>query len=110
MLRLDPGPGNYAAYIYAYEKDSLDNHLENMANREKITVLEIELGKEPKTVEIYSGLKSLQPKIGGLIECVYPWEDNVGIICNEEGKIIGLPLNRSLRDDEGNIYESVVLL
>lgn len=107
LLRLDPTPGNYAAYIYAYDKDSLDEHLEDMRNREKITVLEIEPGKEPKTIEIYEDLYSLQNEVGGLIECVYPWDDSAGIIVNEEGKLMGLPLNRALRDNDGDIYDVV---
>ena len=107
LMRLDPAPGNYAAYIYAYDKDSLDEHLEDMRNREKITVLEIEPGKEPKTVAIYEDLHSLQDEVGGLIECVYPWDDAAGIIVNEEGKLMGLPLNRALRDSDGDIYDVV---
>ena len=107
LMRLDPTPGNYAAYIYAYDKDYLNEHLKNMADREKMTVLEIEPGKEPKSVEIYNDLYSLQNEVGGLIECVYPWDDEAGIIVNEEGKLMGLPLNRSLRDSDGDIYDVV---
>ncbi len=107
LMRLDPTPGNYAAYIYAYDKGYLDEHLDNMRNREKITVLEIEPGKEPKTVEIYEDLYSLQNEVGGLIECVYPWDDSAGIIVNEEGKLMSLPLNRALRDNDGDIYDVV---
>ena len=36
--------------------------------------------------------------VGGLIECVYPWQDNACIVCNDEGKLEGLPLNRTLDD------------
>ena len=38
---------------------------------------------------------------------VYPFEDNVGLIVNEEGKINGLPLNRALRDEKGEIYDVI---
>ena len=41
------------------------------------------------------------------IEVVYPFEDNVGLIVNEEGKINGLPLNRALRDEKGEIYDVI---
>ena len=75
--------------------------------KRKITVLEIEPGKEPEVIEIETGLESLQDRVGGLIECVYPWDDEAAIIVNEEGKIMGLPFNRALRDDEGNIYDAV---
>ena len=36
---------------------------------------------------------------------VYPFEDPVAIVCNEEGKINGMPLNRALRDESGKVYD-----
>ena len=33
--------------------------------------------------------------------------DDVALICNEEGKLIGLPWNRSLFDEEGNLYDVI---
>lgn len=48
-----------------------------------------------------------RPAVGGSIEAVYPFEDNVGLIVNEEGKLEGLPLNRALRDDQGDIYDII---
>ncbi len=38
---------------------------------------------------------------------VYPFEDPVGLIVNEEGKINGLPLNRALYDEDGNISDVI---
>ena len=57
--------------------------------------------------EIPSSLESLQHEVGGDIEAVYPFEEPVAIVCNEEGKMNGLPLNRALRDDSGEIYDIV---
>lgn len=74
---------------------------------DKITALLVESGEHPKTVEIGTGLKNLQEAVGGDIETVYPFEDSVAIICNEEGKIGGLPLNRALRDDNGEVYDII---
>ena len=37
----------------------------------------------------------------------YPFEDNVGLVMNEEGKIEGLPLNRAIRDENGQITDVV---
>lgn len=70
-------------------------------------VLMVEPGKVPYAVDIGEGLEALQAAVGGDIQAVYPYEDPVALICNEEGKYIGLPLNRALRDDEGNIYDIV---
>ena len=38
---------------------------------------------------------------------VYPFEDPVGLIVNEEGKINGLPLNRALRDENNEVYDVI---
>ena len=70
-------------------------------------VLMVEPGKVPHETEIEGGLKSLQAAVGGDIQAVYPYEDPVALICNEEGKYMGLPLNRALRDEDGNIYDIV---
>lgn len=72
-----------------------------------ITVLVVEPGKAPYAKEIDSGLESLQHEVGGYIQAVYPFEEPVAIVCNEEAKLEGLPLNRALRDDDGDIYDIV---
>ena len=76
-------------------------------NIETMKVLVVEPEKEPYVKEISSGLSSLQKEVGGFIEAVYPFEDPVAIICNEEGKLDGLPLNRALRDEDGHVYDII---
>lgn len=70
-------------------------------------VLMIEPGKVPHEVEIDSGLKSLQAVVSGDIQAVYPYEEPVALICNEEGKLMGLPLNRALYDEDGQMYDII---
>ena len=70
-------------------------------------VLMVEPGKSPYETEIEGGLESLQAAVGGDIQATYPFDDLVGLICNDEGKLIGLPLNRALYDDEGHLYDIV---
>ena len=70
-------------------------------------VLMVEPGKSPYAAEIESGLKSLQAAVGGDIQAVYPYEDPVALICNEEGKLMGLPLNRALYDEGGRMYDII---
>ena len=72
-----------------------------------MTVLLVEPEKYPRPVEIGKELSDLQEAVGGYIEVVYPFDEPVGLIMNEEGKLEGLPLNRALRDDEGQIYDVV---
>ena len=74
---------------------------------EKIRVLVVEPKKEPRIEEISSGLESLQQAVGGYIEAVYPFEDPVAIICNEEGKLNGMDYNRAIRDENGEVQEII---
>ena len=68
--------------------------------KEKMTVLYVKPGEKPKHIEIENDLEALQRAVGGYIEAVYPYEDPVALIVNEEGKLSGLPLNRALRDED----------
>ena len=110
MLRLNPNKGEYNAYIYAYDREMLDMFLQpqqEVQQEEPITVLVVEPEKVPYVKEIYPGLKSLQNEVDGWIEAVYPFEDPVAIICNEEGKMNGMPPNRALYDEDGQVYDIV---
>ena len=76
-----------------------------MSDKEKMNVLVVEPGKAPFLQEMGTDLSSLQNAVGGYIEAVYPYEEPVALIVNEEGKLNGLPLNRALRDDDGDIFD-----
>ena len=71
-----------------------------------IKVLIVEPGKNPYPAEIPNTLESLQSQVGGLIQALYL--SDAAIICNDEGKLIGLPWNRPLFDEDGNIYDILV--
>ena len=75
--------------------------------KEKMTVLAVEPGKEPYVQEISGSLESLQKEVGGDIQAVYPDKDTA-IICADEGKLMGMPFNRALRDEDGHIYDVLV--
>lgn len=76
-----------------------------MSHSKTIRVLIVAPCKAPYAAEIPSGLESLQEQVGGLIQALYI--DDVALICNEKGKLIGLPWNRPLFDEEGNLYEVI---
>lgn len=71
------------------------------------TVLKVEPGKEPYKETIREGLAALQKEVGGYIEVCYPFEEEVGLVCNEEGKLNGMELNRVLRDGRDQIYDVI---
>ena len=49
----------------------------------------------------------MQAVVGGPIQAIYPFPEPVALICHEEGKLLGLPLNRALRDKDGEIYDII---
>lgn len=74
---------------------------------EYIDILLIEPLRKPKRIHLKHTLENLQNAVEGHIQSIYPFEDPVAIICNDDGKIIGLYPNRSLRDDDGEIYDII---
>ena len=72
-----------------------------------IEVLMVEPGQYPRVERIGSDLASLQKAVDGYIQAVYPYDDPVALICGEEAKLEGKPLNRALRDGDGDIYDIV---
>ena len=73
--------------------------------QETMKVLVVEPEKEPYEMEINTGLEAMQQIVGGDIQAVYPYDEPVALVCHEEGKVLGLPLNRALYDDRGEMYD-----
>lgn len=67
---------------------------------EKIKCLLIEPYKLPREINIENTLEEKQKLVGGNIECAYlSNDDDVVLVCNEEGKMLGLDLNRDIGHD-----------
>ena len=76
-------------------------------NENTLSVLKIAPGQHPQQVEIDNDLNALQQAVGGSIGASYPFEDPVAIVYNDDGKLMGLPLNRALWDEDGLMYDVV---
>lgn len=74
---------------------------------EHLTVLVVEPMKSPYIKNIKNELEDLQQAVGGDIEVTYPFEDEVGIILNGNGKLEGKQLNRALYDSKGQLYDAI---
>lgn len=75
---------------------------------EKIKVVLVEPNKKAIVTEIGAMLEDMQAVVGGLIQAMYPFEDEVALICNEEGKLLQLPANRGVRmDGEEDIFDII---
>lgn len=70
-------------------------------------VIVVEPFKKGYVKDIEGGLESLQKEVGGYIEAVYPFEDMVALVCDEEAKLKGSQPNRALRLDNGRVYDIV---
>ena len=70
-------------------------------------VLVVEPERRPEVREIDDSLKAMQEIVGGLIQPVYPFDDPVALVCNDEGKLMNLPANRGLRGEDGQIYDII---
>ena len=89
------------------EKELAEEQPEEEAPQ-KINVLICEPLTAPYMKEIDSSLESLQATVGGgLIQAIYPFEDQVALVCNEEGKINGMTLNRAVYGDEGQMLDII---
>ena len=67
---------------------------------EKIKVLALIPMELPKEIELDNTLEAMQKFVGGLIECITLSDtgSEITLVCNDEGKLLGLPLNRPLWD------------
>lgn len=70
-------------------------------------ILLIEPGKQPAEREISGSLQSMQRIVGGTIQAVYPFAEPVALICNDEGKLLKLPLNRALCGPDKQPYDII---
>lgn len=70
-----------------------------------IKVLKVEPDKAPELIEMPNELEAMQAIVGGYIE-VFPLASDVAIVCNEEGKMNGMELNRPIYHN-GEIVEII---
>ena len=78
-----------------------------METNQEMTVLVIKPNEHPVVKRISNELESLQHEVDGYIECIYPFDDMVALICNEEGKNQGHQLNRGLYDEDDKLYDII---
>jgi hypothetical protein len=64
-------------------------------NEDVLRVIYVEPNKEARVMDMPHTLEAEQKAVGGLIELVYN-DDDTAIVCNDEGKLIGMEGNRRL--------------
>lgn len=60
-----------------------------------MNVLVVEPGFTPYEKEI-NGLHEMQENVGGLITAIYPYQEEVALVGNDESILLGMEFNRSV--------------
>lgn len=99
-----------------YDMDSAEDYADvsfrageerDISPPELMDVLLVKPGEYPKSIRIGTELEDLQQAVGGYIQCVYPYEEPVGIICNEEGKLNGAVPNRAIYGEDHELQDII---
>ena len=96
-------PGFYFCDSIGFKQIEFDAEAVQVPTEDTIRVVLLEPGKLARITEIGRSLEKMQAVVGGDIEAFYPFEEEVCIVCNEEGKINGMPLNRAIRAEETEV-------
>ena len=70
---------------------------------EQMTVLVVEPGYAPYEKTIQHELYAMQEIVGGLITAIYPYDEPVGIVANDEGLLLGMDFNRTVEGGYGGL-------
>lgn len=77
--------------------------------RKTLRAVVVSPGKKAVIDDIPASLKGMQKVVGGTLQRVWPFEDHSAcLVCNDDGKIIGLPYSRMVAF-EGTNYEEIVV-
>ena len=71
---------------------------------EQMTVLMVEPGSVPSEKTIPNTLEAKQELVGGLITAIYPYEEMVAIVANDEGILLNMDFNRSVEGGYGGVF------
>ena len=78
-----------------------------MKDENMIEVILLQAGREAKPIKIENNLTTMQKIVDGYIEEYMPFPDDVAIVCNEEGKMRGMDLNRAIKGEDGEIIDII---
>lgn len=77
------------------------------SKKETMKVVLVKANKKSEIAEIDFSLEGMQKIVGGNMKAMYPYEEEVAVICNEEGKMCGLPLNRAIYSDSNEMLDII---
>lgn len=75
-----------------------------------LKALIVDPNKNPEVIYLDTDLDNLQELVGGNVQEVYPFDDNVCLLCNENGKDIGLEENRYISESGYSIFGTFLIV
>jgi hypothetical protein len=102
----DTEPGFYFCDSFGFKQIPFEPVQSQEASK-TIKVVLLEPGKLARTADIGSSLEGMQRVVGGDIEAYYPFEEQVCVVCNDEGKINGMPLNRAVYGENREMLDII---
>lgn len=100
VVEISEGTDIEAGFYYCdsigFKKIEFDAAQVPVQQQKTIRVVLLEPGKLARVADIDASLEGMQKTVKGDIEAFYPFEEQVCIVCNEEGKINGMALNRAV--------------
>jgi len=78
-----------------------------MSERTTINVILVEPRKPPHLITLEDSLEAMQNAVKGQIEQYMPFEDEVALVCNDDGKWKAMELNRAIYNEEGQMMDII---
>ena len=74
---------------------------------ETIEVLLVKPMEKPRVIRMEDSLEGIRDLIGGDPQEFMPFIDQVALVCTNDGKMKGLPLNRGIYDGNGSLMDII---
>ncbi len=104
----DADPGTYFCDYVGFKKVEFDPEEAEPYKEERIKVLMVEPGKKAYEKEIGTSLDEMYATLDcECIQTIYPFDDLVVIVCDDEGKISGSRANRAIYGENGEMIDII---
>lgn len=78
-----------------------------MKKQETVRAILVKAHVDPKEIVIPNDYRFWQKLVGGLVQCIYPFDDSVAVICNDEGKLLHMEPNRNILGADDRVLDTI---
>ena len=100
-------PGAYYCDSVGFKRVDFDPEEVREAKDKTMTVVLCEPGKLARIAEIGTSLEDKQGVVGGTIQAIYPYDEPVCLVCDDNGKVNSKPLNRAVYGEDGEMVDII---